>query len=233
MDSLQIENHRTVTDIIIVMDSSKSMTDTAKETINAVNVFIEEQKSNSYYDTATLTLVTFNELYTVVIDHKPILNVPLLNYIDYKPDGVTALNDCVCSIIENEIHTDKPYNKVVVIVTDGEENSSIKYSTIDLKNMIEYTEDSLGWKFVFLGANIDALTTGENINISHDRCAQFYQKIPGDLIKLSRDTSISVKNYRRGVSEGKKIELVLNKQNTSCVPSSFVKLCTRNMSEPP
>ena len=198
-----------ITDIITILDESGSMDSMGNEPVQAVNAFIEEQKVTGGSDNATFTLVTFSDKSRVVIDHTPLHQFIQLEEDDYKPDGGTALNDAVCSTIENEKKDGRP--KVVVIITDGYENYSQTYSTTDTRERIEYAEENLGWKFIFLGANIDVFTSGKRISIGKERCVEFDQNCPGDLLLLSRQTSINVNEYRKCRTEGyDEPELVLN-----------------------
>jgi hypothetical protein len=52
-----------------------------------------------------------------------------------------------------------------IIITDGMENASRKYSTEKVKQMIERQKEKYGWEFIFLGANIDAVEAAGNIGI--------------------------------------------------------------------
>ena len=188
-----------VTDVIVILDESGSMCEMGNEPIQAANVFIDEQKINSENDDATFTLVTFNNKVKTVIDRQMLSDVEPLKENEYGPCGGTALNDAVCSTIQ----TEKGGNpKVVVIITDGMENSSQHFKTVELRDMIADAEKNHDWKFVFLGANINAFNEGTNISINLNRCAQFDQNIPGDLITLSRQTSTNVNNFRRSRTEG-------------------------------
>lgn len=190
------------TDVIGIIDRSGSMQYMGAEPIQALNAFLEEQKRNNPDDNALVTLVSFSNDVTTIVDHVPIREVQELEEKDYIPSGCTALNDAVCSTIKKELASDKPRNKVVVVITDGDENASQKYSTVDTRDAITDAETNYDWKFVFLGANIDAFASGQTINISQERCAQFDSSIPGDLLQLARQTSTNVNNYRRARSEG-------------------------------
>ncbi len=55
-----------------------------------------------------------------------------------------------------------------MITTDGYENASYRYRLKTVKKMIEKCQSKYGWKFVFLGANIDATETAGSYGI--DRC---------------------------------------------------------------
>lgn len=87
----------------------------------------------------------------------------------YKPYGMTALYDAVSKLIigiDTYIaeHQEYNINVILVIQTDGVENSSKKTSVTKLRNMI--TEcTAKGWKFTFLGADQDACMAASRIGI--------------------------------------------------------------------
>jgi hypothetical protein len=189
------------TDVIVILDESGSMSYMGDEPVRSINSFIEEQKKH-FNENDTFTLITFSDRSKVVIDEEPLSSISPLNTKYYNPSGGTALNDALCITIKKRCESDKPYNKVVVIVTDGCENSSKLYKKYDVKHMIENTEINYNWKFVFLGSNINAFEEGSSISIKNARCAQFNSSCPGDLLFLSRQTSIDVSKYRRSRSEG-------------------------------
>ena len=59
-----------------------------------------------------------------------------------------------------------------VIITDGLENSSREYSYAKVKKMIE-SKKELGWEFLFLRANIDAVEAAVSKGISINRAVNF------------------------------------------------------------
>ena len=196
------DENSTVTDVIGIIDRSGSMASMGMEPVQALNAFLEEQKSNADDDTAVVTLIAFNNDTTTIVDHQPIGEVKAIAEKDYIPSGGTALNDAVCSTIVKELASENPRNKVVVVITDGQENGSQTYSTSDTRSKIADAENNYGWKFIFLGANIDAFATGATINISQERCAQFDASVPGELLGLARQASTNVNEYRRARSDG-------------------------------
>jgi len=191
-----------VIDIIVILDKSGSMTKMGKEPIESVNSIIEEQKKNIENDGSKFTLVMFNHENNRVFSNISIFDMEPIPSDYYKPDSFTALNDAVCSTIEQELASDKPNDKVVIIITDGLENCSREFSTTDTKNKITYCQEKHNWKFVFLGANIDAFQEGNNINIDKQLCSQFSQEIKGDLLQMCRQTSCNIADYRRASSHG-------------------------------
>lgn len=200
--ALQCIQQNITTDIIMILDSSASMDTMGKEPVQSVNAFLNEQKNNSLDDGATFTLVTFNHHTNVIMDNIPLKNAMPIEMCDYNPLGYTALNDAVCSTIKNVLESSKPRSKIVVIITDGEENSSLKYTKEDTKKMIKDCQDNHDWKFIFIGANIDAFAEGCNLNINKSQCGQFVQEIHGDLMKLCKQTSLSISQFRRARTDG-------------------------------
>lgn len=62
---------------------------------------------------------------------------------------------------------EKPSKVLVAITTDGLENSSNEYSYSSIKSLIE-EKKKLGWDFIFLGANIDAIGEANKFGIERD-----------------------------------------------------------------
>jgi ABC-type Zn uptake system ZnuABC Zn-binding protein ZnuA len=52
----------------------------------------------------------------------------------------------------------KPATIIIAILTDGEENASHEYTAQHIADLIEAKKE-LGWKFIFLAANQDAIAT--------------------------------------------------------------------------
>ena len=61
--------------------------------------------------------------------------------------------------------TQRPGLVCLVIVTDGEENSSREYTKAQIKDMIQHQQDVYKWQFTFLGANQDAFAEAGDLGI--------------------------------------------------------------------
>lgn len=201
-----IEQNIVVTDIIVILDESGSMDIMEKEPVQSVNIFLREQQKSQLENgcDANVTLMTFNTQTKTIIDNQKLSTVKEVKETEYKPTGRTALNDTICSTIKTKLCSDKHDDVVLVIITDGEENSSHTYSAEDTKNMIKQVEEIHSWKVIFIGANFDVLSIGQKMNINNNRCAQYDQSIPGSLMSLCRTVSSHIKDYRRSRSEGNK-----------------------------
>lgn len=158
------------TDIAIVLDESGSMQSTKSDAIGGFNQFLDDQKKLPGF--ATLTFVKFNTSYAFVHNGLPIINIPSLTAEEYWPAGGTALVDAICRTIEGmgkrleAMDEDKrPSKVIVVIITDGEENSSTKFTRHQMNEMIKHQEEVYKWQFVFIGSNQDAIATAASYGI--------------------------------------------------------------------
>ena len=153
--------------IHIVLDRSGSMHECVTDTLGGFNHFIEKQKTENPDGTVSLHL--FAHDYETIYKNKPVNEVEKLTTSTYCPRGQTALLDAIGYSIKGVDSQDKP---MIVIITDGQENSSRKYTHSHVKDLITMKEE-LGWNFVFLGANQDAIEVGGNLGIPQDGALTF------------------------------------------------------------
>ena len=143
-----------VTEIVCIIDKSGSMHSIKNDAIGGFNTFIGEQKKLE--GKANVSLVLFNTEYSPVYYNKPLNDVEALNESTFKPVGGTALLDAIGRTL-NELMTKEgseiaPDKYFVVILTDGEENSSREYTNEAIKKIIEDLRTKGNWEFVYLGA---------------------------------------------------------------------------------
>ena len=99
---------------------------------------------------------------------------------DYTVGGSTALLDAIGGAIHHigNIHKyarseDIPEHTMFVIITDGMENASRRYTAERVRKMIEQKKTESGWEFLFLGANIDAVETARHFGIAAERAVSY------------------------------------------------------------
>lgn len=157
------------TDITIILDRSGSMSTTKKDAIGGFNSFIETQKKVE--GECTLTLVQFDNEYSIMYTAKPINEVEPLNDATYIPRGGTALIDAMGRTISEiearmkKLKKEFRPNVIVVIITDGEENSSMEFNITNVNATITKLRKK-GYEFVFIGANQDAIKAGQAFGIA-------------------------------------------------------------------
>jgi uncharacterized protein YegL len=150
-----------LTEIAFVLDRSGSMETMRAEAIGGFNHFLSEQKKEP--GQVRFTLVLFDHLFEVPIDHKPLESVPPLNEETYFPRGSTALLDAMGRTIDtigqrlaNTPEDQRPSKVIIACMTDGFENASKHYSNEKVAAMIEHQRTTYSWEFVFLGATIES-----------------------------------------------------------------------------
>ena len=165
------------TEIIFVIDSSGPMANLVGDTIGGFNGFIESQKAID--GKATLTTVLFDSSWRIIHNNVDIHEVKPMTTSDYVPGGMTAMLDAIGETINkvqdrhDELGTEKPEEVLFVITTDGEENSSRNFKKSQIEKMIKHQTNGHGWKFMFLGANMDAVKEAEGIGISSNYATNY------------------------------------------------------------
>lgn len=158
------------TEVVFILDRSGSMSNLVNDTIGGFNSFVDEQKKSGAE--SSLTTILFDTEYNLLHNGVVINNVPELTTKEYFARGGTALLDAVGKTI-NQVSErvaklskkNKPEKIIVVITTDGQENSSKEFTTEVIKALVE-SKIKEGWEFLFLGANIDSFSVSSGLGIS-------------------------------------------------------------------
>lgn len=173
-----------IAELVFILDRSGSMSGFEADTIGGFNSTIEKQREQE--GKVYVSTVLFDNYSEVLHDRVDINEVKLMTRKDYQVRGCTALLDAIGGAIHHigNIHKyarpeDVPEHTIFVITTDGLENASHHYSSVDIKRKIQRQTEKYGWEFIFLAANIDAVETAENIGIRRERAANYRQTKEG------------------------------------------------------
>lgn len=147
------------TEIIAILDRSGSMGGLESDTIGGFNSFIDSQKKVE--GECNVTTVLFDNEIETLYEAVPVKEVKPLTNNEYYVRGMTALLDAIGSSANKSgaryaAMPNPPDKVIVLIITDGHENSSREFSNDQVKSMIKHQEDNYGWEFVYLGANQNA-----------------------------------------------------------------------------
>jgi uncharacterized protein YegL len=166
-----------LTELVFILDRSGSMGGLESDTIGGFNSILEKQRKQG--SNVNVTTVLFDDDVEFIHDRFPIDIIEPLSMKDYFVRGCTALLDAVGITIEKtaDIQRRLPESHragkvIVVIITDGLENSSEEFTYKRVKALIEECK-STGWEFLFLGANIDAGKEAEKIGIARNRSVTY------------------------------------------------------------
>ena len=165
-------------EVVFILDRSGSMSGMEADTIGGFNSVLQKQKEES--DNVIWSTVLFDHMHEVVHNRMPIQKIELMTDREYYVRGSTALLDAIGRAIHHIAMCHKyakaedvPEKTLFVITTDGMENSSYEYSYRKVKEMIEREKEQYGWEFLFLGANMDAVSVASRIGIREERAATF------------------------------------------------------------
>ena len=197
----------------LILDKSGSMSDCIEQTISGFNEQVNKirELQQQYPDQElTIGLTTFNsEVYEHFYQGRP-ENVSKLNSATYIPNGTTALLDAIgISIrhIEGLLqHQEKGTESTVVIVilTDGEENSSNLFTLMDIKSAISRLQETGKWTFSFIGANLNAVEVAISMAIKQQN-SYVFEKSNMKSALFDRLSS-SMSNYMEKKSKGKNLD---------------------------
>ena len=162
-----------MTEIKVLLDNSGSMNRIKDDSIGGYNEFLSLQKESENHINIYWSLYFFNNYYEQQFTNKNIKDVEFMKNEDFRPHGGTALYDAIGKLLNDTI--EEPHkNYIVVIITDGIENSSKLYTPQAIKAMIHNktselrNESQASWDFVYLGANQDSFLESAKLGINKD-----------------------------------------------------------------
>lgn len=181
---------KNLTEIVFVLDRSGSMNGLEADTIGGFNAMIEKQKKED--GDALISTVLFDNVSEVIHDRVNLNDIQSMTDKQYFVRGCTALIDAIGGAIHHigNVHKyareeDVPEHTMFVIITDGMENASKHYSSIEVKKMIEQRKEVDGWEFLFLGANIDAVQTAAKFGIKGDKAVNYHSDHVGTALNYN------------------------------------------------
>jgi len=157
-----------LTDLTLILDRSGSMESVREALEESLGSLLKKQSQEP--GKLLVSLVRFDD---VVENVFVAIDVAGVRPIQIHPRNSTALLDAVGSTIDATgkrlaglTEADRPGCVIVVVITDGMENSSKKFDWAQVQQRIRQQTDQYQWQFIFLGANIDAIATAGLLGIN-------------------------------------------------------------------
>lgn len=182
----------------IVLDRSGSMSSCLNATISSINEYLGSldplaRVSMHLFDSDGVWNASRISLQTLC-DGVPAKNAPRLNTQNYQPRGGTPLYDAIGQVVSAISSPDN--REVVVVLTDGHENTSKEWNQHSVKSLLENRQDR-GWMVIYLGANQDALKEGAKFGArAHNTMTFDTANVGMGLAAVARGTSL----YSSGAS---------------------------------
>lgn len=161
-------NKKVTTIVNIILDKSGSMEECRSGTIEGFNSYIKKLQKEDANILVSLTLfnTSVEKRYSLV----SVKDVKMLNKESYNPDGGTALWDAAVDTTEECYERTKDMIEkkpaiLSVIITDGEENSSIKHDRGCMNDLVEKLKAEGNWSFIYMGANQDSWANAHAVNM--------------------------------------------------------------------
>lgn len=178
-------------DIICLLDMSGSMSCMINDARKGFNTFLREQKESN--NQINFSLLFFDTNFYMPYKNVNIKNVKKVNEKTYYPNGGTSLYDALGKMCDDYIDMlgTTPKNKrsdkaLFVILTDGEENSSIVYSREQVKYLVTELREEFKVEFIYLGANQDACFVAESLGMDRSNAYTYENNNTGITVAYSK-----------------------------------------------
>lgn len=204
-----------LTELVFILDKSGSMAGLEDDTIGGYNSILKKQQTGD--GEAIVTTVLFNHESELLHDRINIKGITPISEKDYEVGGTTALLDAIGFAIQKTGNVQKKTiaeqraEKVLfVITTDGMENASREFTASKIKKMIQHQKEKYGWEFMFLGANIDAISTAAKFGIEEDFAVEYhadkegtqlnYQVLNEAVMNIRKEKKLD-RNWKQGIEQ--------------------------------
>jgi uncharacterized protein YegL len=146
--------------VAFVLDKSGSMQIVEEAVVAGYNDYLRELRGQG--GETRFSLTTFDTRFEHVCVGEPLDTVAELDNRVYRPDGMTALYDAIAHTVlqtERRLRADGRSDEkvLVVVMTDGLENSSTDYDARAIADLVRTYEDRANWTFVYLGAGHETI----------------------------------------------------------------------------
>ncbi|GIU84520.1 MAG: hypothetical protein KatS3mg008_1295 [Acidimicrobiales bacterium] len=215
-----LDGGEVLTHIYFLLDRSGSMEAIREDVIGGFNSFLEDQIAEG--PDALMTLVQFDTVdpFEVVADAVPITEMVRLDHTNFVPRGGTPLLDSFGKMITKAMSRSKqledeglpPEQVVMVVYTDGLENSSTEWKRSQLKELISKCETERGWLFAYLGADPDSFSEAESIGFAPGSAAHFAPTADGVARSMSA-LSLSISQARGDLRRGRRVDSLFGTRN--------------------
>ena len=156
--------------VAFIIDNSGSMSGSEADVIGGFKKTIDEQKKVKDGECIV-------SLYEFASDVKQVYLGKTLDEVkdlDYTVGGMTRLYDGIGTAVDDigkwlsdMDESERPSKNLIVIITDGGENSSTEYRLKDIKDRIKEQTNKYSWDFIYLGNDLSDAKDANDIGIKY------------------------------------------------------------------
>jgi uncharacterized protein YegL len=154
---------------LIITDRSGSMAAIKQDMEGGLRTFIDVQLAGIGEAKRTVSFYQFDTVHDLLWDFAPLADAQAYELVprgstallDACGQAITAVGKRLAAMAEDE----RPYQVTVVIITDGQENSSRTYTRAQVKELTARQQEKYNWKFTYIGANQDVFAEAQSIGI--------------------------------------------------------------------
>jgi hypothetical protein len=203
----------------LIVDQSGSMSDCIEATINGYNEQLNRIRNmqTEFPDhDIRMGLTMFNNNVDIKAVAQHLKNATPLSRNNYVPAGGTALYDAIGKSVlhlegTSERQSDIPATFVIVVLTDGYENSSNLFNLQQVRSLIQRLEATEKWTFSFIGATLDAVEVAQTMAIKAKNSYSFEKE--SMKAEVWDKLSDSMQVYFNKKSRGEKLSDLFDKES--------------------
>ena len=206
----------------ILLDRTGSMSSIWEEALNSVNVYaasLGTKEENEIGDVdANVTLAVFDaqdglqydllRTQSSAKDWNPVTND------EANPRGMTPLFDAIGRIVATA-EADGPDKAVIVVMTDGAENSSRELTKDGARAALDRARNR-GWEVVFLGAEFANFDDAEGVGNAGDK----NMAVSADSLGVTMDR---LAKQSRGYAKGEQEEIIFDEEDRAAAKEGEVQ----------
>lgn len=133
----------------ILLDNSASMFVIWSDMLEKLSAYIAKLDSSD-----TVKLVTFNSSEYKTVRDCSVAGFTEVTANEVSTTGMTPLYDAAGRLFTEALKNDENLTSIIVI-TDGDENSSKEFSQEAVKKLVDQAEKEKSWEVIYLGAGFD------------------------------------------------------------------------------
>lgn len=188
------------THVLMIVDDSGSMMGMAEEVRSGFNRYIRELRDDTEVK-YRVTAVKFGIAYEVLCANAKLADVPELTTRNYHADqGGTALYDAIGKALadfDKATVLKDGERAILVVQTDGQENSSKEFTAEQVKAEIQRREASPDWLCVFMGAGASTWQQGGGLGFQANSVLRTQHTKSGTAASYAAASAMT-RGYSRG-----------------------------------